>query len=244
MLAEAQATASSELENLRSAHKDLESKLNEAEEKRELAENQLAEKNSEFIREKADLVEKRRKDSATPKNLRDEVQTLRTYMRTAEQGWDLLNSDVMARAPTLNIEVATAGIPPDADPNALLDACSGYDTRIARRIRHGEFYDKVVLPADEPLEAELDKVREAEARPPRSEDGSQFTWTSSKEAEKNGTKKDDETLLLRLRKRKRARPKLKMKFLLLQSKRSENLLLRESYKHFIILAPLRVCNIT
>jgi hypothetical protein len=46
---------------LRSAHKDLESKLKEAEEKRELAENQTAEKNSEFIREKADLVEKRRR---------------------------------------------------------------------------------------------------------------------------------------------------------------------------------------
>jgi hypothetical protein len=78
----------------------------------------------------------------------------------------------LARSPTLNIDVATAGIPPDADADQLLDACSGYDTRIARRVHHDEFYDKVVLPADEPLEAELEKAREAEARPAGSEDGS------------------------------------------------------------------------
>ncbi|KAK1617172.1 hypothetical protein QYE76_022689 [Lolium multiflorum] len=48
---------------------------------------------------------------------------------------------------------------------------SGYDTRIARRIRHDEFYDKVVLPADEPLEVELHKEHDAEARP--AESGSQ-----------------------------------------------------------------------
>jgi hypothetical protein len=65
--------------------------LKEAEEKRVLAENQLAEKNSELIREKADLVEKRRKHSATLKSLQENVQHLQTYMRTAEQGWDLLN---------------------------------------------------------------------------------------------------------------------------------------------------------
>jgi hypothetical protein len=63
------ATTSSELESLRSAHKDLEAKLKVAEENQELVEKQLAEKNSEFIREKVDLVEKRRKDSATLKNL-------------------------------------------------------------------------------------------------------------------------------------------------------------------------------
>jgi hypothetical protein len=74
------ATTSSELENSRSAHKDLESKLKVAEEKRELAEKQLAEKNSKFIREKADSVEKRRKDSATLKNFQADVQSLRTYM--------------------------------------------------------------------------------------------------------------------------------------------------------------------
>jgi hypothetical protein len=71
----------------------------------------------------------------------------------------------LARAPELDIDVTTAGIPPDVDADALLDACNGYDTRIARRIRHDEFYDKVVLPADEPLEAELEKERKAEARP-------------------------------------------------------------------------------
>ncbi|KAK1608525.1 hypothetical protein QYE76_032198 [Lolium multiflorum] len=69
---------------------------------------------------------------------------------------------------------------PELHVGALLDAVSGYDTRIARRIRHEEFYDKVVLPADEPLEAELQKERDAEARP--AESGTQFTWTSSKDA--------------------------------------------------------------
>jgi hypothetical protein len=94
----------------------------------------------------------------------------------------------LAHAPTLDINMATTGIPPDADANALLDACSGYDTRIARRIRHEEFYDKVVLPEDEPLEAELEKERKAEARPTGSEE---FTWTSSKEVEKNKSKGND-----------------------------------------------------
>ncbi|KAK1612602.1 hypothetical protein QYE76_036275 [Lolium multiflorum] len=77
-------------------------------------------------------------------------------------------------------ELVTTGVPPDADVNALLDAVSGYDTRIARRIRHEEFYDKVVLPADEPLEAELQKELDAKARP--AESGTQYTWTSSKDA--------------------------------------------------------------
>jgi hypothetical protein len=75
----------------------MESKLKEAEKKRELAEKQLTEKTSEFIREKADLVEKRRKDSATLKNLQENVQHLQTYMRTVEQGWDLLNADIMGK---------------------------------------------------------------------------------------------------------------------------------------------------
>ncbi|KAK1666868.1 hypothetical protein QYE76_055027 [Lolium multiflorum] len=85
----------------------------------------------------------------------------------------------LAHNPDLDIDRVTAGVPPDADVNTLLDAVSGYDTRIARRIRHNEFYDKVVLPADEPLEAELHKEREAESRPAQS--GSQYTWTSSKD---------------------------------------------------------------
>ncbi|KAK1683758.1 hypothetical protein QYE76_044606 [Lolium multiflorum] len=53
----------------------------------------------------------------------------------------------LAHNPSLNLDRVTSGVPPDADVNALLDAVSGYDTRIARRIRHDEFYEKVVLPA-------------------------------------------------------------------------------------------------
>jgi hypothetical protein len=85
----------------------------------------------------------------------------------------------LAHHPEMNLEQVTAGVPPSADVNALLDSVAGYDTRIARRIRHNEFYDKAVLPADEPLEAELQQEREAESRP--AESGSQYTWTSSKD---------------------------------------------------------------
>jgi hypothetical protein len=92
-------TNSLELERLRSTHKDLESKLKVAEEKQKIAEDQLAEKNSGFIREKADLVEKRKKDIVMPRNLQADVQTLRTYMTQAELGWDLLNADVMGKIP-------------------------------------------------------------------------------------------------------------------------------------------------
>jgi hypothetical protein len=86
----------------------------------------------------------------------------------------------LAHTPGLDLDEVTTGVPPDADVGLLLDAVSGYDTRIARRIRHEEFYDKVVLAADEPLEAELQKELEAKARP--AESGAQFTWTSSKDA--------------------------------------------------------------
>ncbi|KAK1602469.1 hypothetical protein QYE76_037324 [Lolium multiflorum] len=86
----------------------------------------------------------------------------------------------LAHNPEMDLDRVTSGVPPTADVGALLDAVSGYDTRIARRIRHEEFYDKVVLPADEPLEDELQKERDAEARP--AESGTQFTWTSSKDA--------------------------------------------------------------
>ncbi|KAK1670040.1 hypothetical protein QYE76_058199 [Lolium multiflorum] len=248
------AAASSELGTLRSSHKDLESKLAEAERK-------LAEKSSELIRKEGEFQLKRKTDSETIKQQHKELGGLRKYMETAEQCWDLLNSDFMdplgnneerrskfprddllqlagedckdlisasrkichnlsikksrtcdvrklikrmdvlpellvdlqassargaaamslamclAHNPDLDIYRVAAGVPPDA--NALLDAVSGYDTRIARRICHDEFYDKVVLPSDEPLEAELHKKHEAESRPAQS--GSQYTWTSSKD---------------------------------------------------------------
>jgi hypothetical protein len=98
----------------------------------------------------------------------------------------------LAHALTLNIDKATTCIPKDADADQLLDACYGYDTRIARRIHHDEFYDKVVLPADEALEVELEKKREAEARPSGSDGGSRFTWTSSKDEEGSRDKSGDE----------------------------------------------------
>jgi hypothetical protein len=54
---------------LRSAYKDLEAKLKVAEEKQKRAETQLAEKNSDFIREKADLVARHQKDGTVIKDL-------------------------------------------------------------------------------------------------------------------------------------------------------------------------------
>jgi predicted nucleic acid-binding Zn-ribbon protein len=84
---------------MRSANKDLESSLAEAEKKRELAEKQLSEKNSKFMKEKAGLVAKQKVDSETLKKLQNEVQGLRNYMTTAEKGWDLLKADVMGKYP-------------------------------------------------------------------------------------------------------------------------------------------------
>jgi hypothetical protein len=97
----------------------------------------------------------------------------------------------LAHAPTLDIDKVTMGISKDANANKLLDACAGYNTRIARRIRHDKFYDDVVLLADEALEAELEKKRQAEARPTESKGGSWFTWTSSKDEEKSRAKGGD-----------------------------------------------------
>jgi hypothetical protein len=44
-------------------------------------------------------VAKRKVDSDTLKKLQSELQVLRNYMTTAENGWDLLNSDVMGKYP-------------------------------------------------------------------------------------------------------------------------------------------------
>ncbi|KAK1642541.1 hypothetical protein QYE76_060346 [Lolium multiflorum] len=203
------ATTSSELENLRSSYQELETKLMEAEQKKEQAEKQLAEKNSELIREKGEFLLKRNADSETIKRQQKELNGLRKYMETAEHHWDLLTENILeplgyperrrnlfprddlltlagddckdlisaSRKICHNLSLKNSRT---CDVDALLDAVSGYDTRIARRIRHEEFYDKVVLPADEPLEAELQKERDAETRP--AESGTQFTWTSSKDA--------------------------------------------------------------
>ncbi|KAK1602748.1 hypothetical protein QYE76_016410 [Lolium multiflorum] len=55
----------------------------------------------------------------------------------------------LAHNPEMDLDRVTSGVPPTADVEAL-DAVSGYDTRIARRIRHDEFYDKAVLPGRAP----------------------------------------------------------------------------------------------
>ncbi|KAK1618061.1 hypothetical protein QYE76_023578 [Lolium multiflorum] len=214
------ARTSSELENLRSSYQELETKLMEAEQKKEQAEKQLAEKNSEFIKEKEPLGYPESRQNLFP---RDDLLTLagddckdlisasrkichnlslkksRTCeLRKLVKKMDILPELVtdlqassargaaamtltmcLAHNPELDLDRVTTGVPPSADVGALLDAVSGYDTRIARRIRHEEFYDKVVLPATNPLKRTSKRARR-EARP--AESGTQFTWTSSKDA--------------------------------------------------------------
>ncbi|XP_071681751.1 uncharacterized protein [Lolium perenne] len=89
------ATASTELENLRSSYQELEMKLKEAELKREQAEKQLAEKNSEHIREKGELELKKNADGETIRRQQKELNGLRKFMETAEQHWDLLNENIL-----------------------------------------------------------------------------------------------------------------------------------------------------
>jgi hypothetical protein len=75
----------------------METELVEANKKRERAEKQLKEKNSELLHKEADFVQKRQVDSDTMQKLQKEVIGLRNYMTMAEKGWDLLNSDVMGK---------------------------------------------------------------------------------------------------------------------------------------------------
>ncbi|KAK1677097.1 hypothetical protein QYE76_037945 [Lolium multiflorum] len=65
----------------------------------------------------------------------------------------------LAHNSELDLDRVTTGVPPEVDVGALLDAVSGYDTRIARRIRHEEFYDKVVLPVTSPLKPNFKRAR-------------------------------------------------------------------------------------
>jgi hypothetical protein len=73
----------------------------EAEQKREHAEKQLAERNSELIKKEGEFVMKRKVDSDTVQRLQKENNGLRKYMGTAEKHWDLLNTDVMGTYPEL-----------------------------------------------------------------------------------------------------------------------------------------------
>jgi hypothetical protein len=73
----------------------LEIKLKEAEQQKERAEKQLAEKNSELIREKGEFVLKRNADSETIKRQQKELNGLRKYMETAEHHWDLLAENIL-----------------------------------------------------------------------------------------------------------------------------------------------------
>ncbi|KAK1580359.1 hypothetical protein QYE76_000094 [Lolium multiflorum] len=142
----------------------------------------------------------------------------------------------LAHHPKMDLDRVSSGVPPTADVEKLLDAVSGYDTRIARKIRHEEFYDKVVLPADEPLEDELQKERDAEARP--AESGSRsgpaprmlLKRKSPRPALQPPTKMKRAMKMCRLRLRA---PKEKIqRAMLLRPRRSENVyVLRDKTKH-------------
>jgi hypothetical protein len=47
-------------------------------------------------------MEKRRIDNESLKELQEEVKHLRIYMKTAEQGWYLLNANIMGNFPDLS----------------------------------------------------------------------------------------------------------------------------------------------
>ncbi|KAK1613425.1 hypothetical protein QYE76_037098 [Lolium multiflorum] len=138
----------------------------------------------------------------------------------------------LAHNPEMDLDRVTSGVPPTADVGALLDAVSGYDTRIARRIRHEEFYDKVVLPADEPLQDELQRARrEARLRNPE-----QFTWTKDAPQEEPKTSAATSEKMKRAMKMCRLRlraPKEKIqRAMLLRPRRSENVyVLRDKTMH-------------
>jgi hypothetical protein len=87
---------------LRSSYKDLETKLTGAEQKRERAEKQLAEKNSELVKKEGEFAMKRKLDSDTLQKPQKENNGLRKYMHTTEKHWDLLNVDVMGTYPEIH----------------------------------------------------------------------------------------------------------------------------------------------
>jgi hypothetical protein len=82
------------LETLRAAHKNLEAKL-------AVAEQKISEKNSELIRKTGEFELKRQTDSDIIQKQQKEIGGLRKYMETAENCWDLLNSDVMGTSSKL-----------------------------------------------------------------------------------------------------------------------------------------------
>jgi predicted nucleic acid-binding Zn-ribbon protein len=71
---------------MRSAYQNLETELAEANKKRERAEKQLKEKNSELLQKEADFVQKHQVDSDTMQKLQKEVNGLQNYMTVAEKG--------------------------------------------------------------------------------------------------------------------------------------------------------------
>ena len=55
----------------------------------------------------------------------------------------------LARYPEMDLNMITTAIPDEADAEALLKACEGYDHRISKGMDHSAFFDLVVLPEDE-----------------------------------------------------------------------------------------------
>ena len=57
-------------------------------------------------------------------------------------------SMALARYPEMDLNMITTAIPDEADAEALLKACEGYDHRISKGMDHAAFYNIVVLPRD------------------------------------------------------------------------------------------------
>ncbi|KAM0826953.1 hypothetical protein ACQ4PT_068518 [Festuca glaucescens] len=132
-------------ETLKSIYEKLEKDLEGAHNEKLEAEDKLAEKLkehgaivSEKLKEHETIVSEK---DGTIKQLKDEVDDLKSELAEANELSDRLNIEIFE----------------GFDPDQLLIACEGYDHRIARNIDHSSFYDKTVLPEDAAEEALLQK---------------------------------------------------------------------------------------
>ena len=53
----------------------------------------------------------------------------------------------LAQYPDMDLDTVTSGMPEDADDLALLEACQGFDQRLANCVTHSAYYDIYDLPA-------------------------------------------------------------------------------------------------
>ncbi|KAK1696210.1 hypothetical protein QYE76_012907 [Lolium multiflorum] len=171
------ATTSSELENLRSSYQELEIKLKEAEQQKERAEKQLAEK----TRAHQPLGYSERRRNKFP---RDDVLSL-----AGDDCKDLISASrkichnlslKKSRTCGLRKLVKRMDILPELVTDLQASSARGGAAAMTLTMCLAHNPEMDLDRRTSPLEDELQKERDAEARP--AESGTQFTWTSSKDA--------------------------------------------------------------